>query len=468
MLGARYCCSALVAAGLAFTVHSASAHTLHVGTCHRAHVTYSTVQSAVDAATDGDTVSICPGTYAEQITVTKNVSLKGAVGLASPVIAVPAGGLVANTVMSDGTATAAQILFTLPSTPGRPIWATSGNVTGLVVDGANNNNASCSALEMVGIYYKGAGGIIRRNTVKNQITPGHENCQNGIGILVENSVGTDSVLIANNSVSNFDKNGIVMRLPGSVGQIVGNTVTGLGATTLLAQNGIQLRDHASANIVGNNVSGLVYSPDTFGSAGIILYNVSPAQYQSPPTIQRNVVDNTQFGIVLDGAGGVDGGNMLRIVSNTVSNSLWDGIEIESESEFTPAVNGDYVYVFNNKVSGTVEFEGIDSCGDNNTITKNTVSNSSNWAIHLDSLCEQANGDPSGYSNTVSGNRVDTACVGVLSGPANGENTITGNQFTNVTKVKVFGVDDYTCGPARPHHLSGKAKGKSAKRLAVSP
>jgi hypothetical protein len=148
--------------------------------------------------------------------------------------------------------------------------------------------------------------------------------------------------------------------------------------------------------------------------------------------------------------------------------VWDGIEIESDSDFTPAVNGDYVYVSNNKVSNTTEYEGIDSCGDNNTITKNTVSNSSNWGIHLDSLCQQANADPSGFSNTVSNNRIDTACVGILSGPAQGENAIGANQYTNVTRARVFGQDDYTCGAAHAPRHSGKAKGKSIKRLPVSP
>ena len=467
MLRASHCC-ALAAATFAFTIHSASAHTVHVGTCKSAQVTYSTVQSAVDAAADGDTVSICPGTYAEQIVITKNVSLKNAVDEAAPQIVAPAGGLVANTTMSDGTATAAQILVSSSTTPHGRFIAPSANVTGLVVDGANNNNTSCSALEMVGIYYQGAGGIIRRNTVKNQITPGHESCQNGIGILVENeSVGTGSVSINGNSVSNFDKNGIVLRRAGSVGDISNNTVTGIGPTSFLAQNGILIRDDASANITANNVSGFVYSPDTFGSAGIILYNLSAGQYQSPSRVQRNVVDNTQFGVILDGVSGTSG-NMVQVQSNTISNSVWDGIELQSDNGLTPAVNTDYAYVFKNTVSNTTEYEGIDSCGDNNTITKNTVTNSSNWGIHLDSLCTQANSDPSGFSNTVSGNTIDTACVGILSGPAEGQNTISGTHFTNVTKPKVFGQDDYTCGPAHARPRHDKTKGKSAKRLAVSP
>jgi hypothetical protein len=340
----------------------------------------------------------------------------------------------------------------------------TANVTGLIVDGANNLNVHCSSLEMVGIYYKGAVGLVRQNTVRNQITPGQESCQNGIGVPVENPFAAGPVDIQNNDVSNFDKNGILMRLPGSFGTIQANTVTGIGPTTLLAQNGILLRDSASANIIGNNVSGFVYTPDTFGSAGIILYNLRASLYQAPPVIQKNRVDNTQFGIVLDGANGARG-NPILINSNIVSNSLWDGIELESDN----GVNTDYINVTSNRVSNTTEYEGIDSCANHNTIARNTVTHSANWGIHLDSLCEQKNGEPSGYSNTVNGNTIKFACVGILSGPSAGANTIGTNTINHVANDIVYDSDDYTCSNAqrgKPQH--NKLGSKSHPRLAVLP
>ena len=38
---------------------------------------YSTIQSAVDAASPGSTIHVCPGTYAEQVTITKPVQIYG-------------------------------------------------------------------------------------------------------------------------------------------------------------------------------------------------------------------------------------------------------------------------------------------------------------------------------------------------------------------------------------------------------
>src|ERR1700743_455464 len=175
-----------------FATQSAGAHALHVGTCTAAKHTYATIQGAVDAAADGYSISICAGTYPERVLIAKAVALKNVVGMDAPQIVVPAGGLVQTTTLSSGMTTAAQILVA-PATPG------TANLTGLVVDAADNNNTNCN-LEMVGIYYKGAGGLVRRNTVQNQIGPaGHQNCQNGIGILVENAVvGTGAVTIENN------------------------------------------------------------------------------------------------------------------------------------------------------------------------------------------------------------------------------------------------------------------------------
>ena len=72
------------------------------------------------------------------------------------------------------------------------------------------------------------------------------------------------------SVSNFQKGGIVADA-GSVagetwtaggaltGSISANVVTGIGPTTLTAQNGIQVSRGASTAVTGNHVSGTAYT-----------------------------------------------------------------------------------------------------------------------------------------------------------------------------------------------------------------
>jgi parallel beta-helix repeat protein len=70
---------ALVFALTALIAAPASAKTLAVGQdpqCPRAQFT--SIQSAVDNARPGDTVNVCPGTYAEQVTVAKPLTLRAA------------------------------------------------------------------------------------------------------------------------------------------------------------------------------------------------------------------------------------------------------------------------------------------------------------------------------------------------------------------------------------------------------
>jgi hypothetical protein len=48
------------------------------GRCRYGHATYPLIQDAVDDAEPGDLILVCPGTYAETVTVTKKLTIKGA------------------------------------------------------------------------------------------------------------------------------------------------------------------------------------------------------------------------------------------------------------------------------------------------------------------------------------------------------------------------------------------------------
>src|ERR1700688_4536255 len=53
----------------------AEAATLTVGTCPGGG--FSTVQAAVNAAKSGDIVNVCPGSYPEQVSIDKTLTVKG-------------------------------------------------------------------------------------------------------------------------------------------------------------------------------------------------------------------------------------------------------------------------------------------------------------------------------------------------------------------------------------------------------
>jgi hypothetical protein len=140
---------------------------------------YNTISTAVSSVPAGSLIYICPGTYAEQVVITKKLSLEGVAGNGSggaaatgsnnPVIVSPAGGVVVNSSdlygYPSGQPTAAQILVQTPSNAlGTPIVVNIANIT---VDGSNNGLSGC-ATDLVGIYFQNASGTVNHVTTRYQ------------------------------------------------------------------------------------------------------------------------------------------------------------------------------------------------------------------------------------------------------------------------------------------------------------
>jgi len=422
-------------------------------TACKALPSYPTISLAVGSVPAGSLIYICPGTYAEQVVITKKLTLEGVAGNGSvgaaaagsnnPVIVSPAGGVAVNT--SDlynnpsGEPTAAQILVQTPSNAlATPIVVNIGNIT---VDGSNNGLNSCGT-DLVGIYYQNASGTLKNVTTRYQeLPPADFGCQDGLAIYVQSGYGTGgtaTVTIENSSVHDYDKNGITADGSGTVATITGNYVVGIGATPLIAQNGIQMSFGARGKIQNNTVTDDVYvnssdcviGTNCYSATGILLYD-SGGTSGSHVTISGNTVSNTQEAIV----------------------TVTDGAE-----------TADYNDVTSNKVTtnaaivvtaGTLLLDGIDLCSDHNTATSNTVFNSSGAGVHLDSLC---NGGASGANSIATNNMVNEACAGVLLGGSGG--TASGTVTYNVVETTASGD---TCPSGTSSKASGKAKPQPKRR-----
>ncbi len=423
---------------IALSGQAFSSSTVAVGTCTK-FVNYPTIQQAVTAVSAGGTVKVCPGTYPEQVTITKNLTLIG-VGPTASTVVVPAGGLLTNGVTDiTGYPTAAQIFVQNVS---------AVTISHMAVDGANDGLTDCS-IDAIGIYYQNAAGTITDNAVRNVLLPpGLQGCQDGLAINVESSSGHPVVNITNNSVRNYDKNGITVSGPGTGGPnatVSGNTVVGLGATTVIAQNGIQIGYGAGATVQNNYVTDAIYinpadcsatgTPEyCYGSSGILIY------LSDGTAVAGNTVESTQYGIVPAWA------NRTLITGNHVGGTpSFLGVD-------PPTVFGD----------------AIDDCGDGGQVTSNVIYGSSQDAIHLDDTCP-----PSTGSNIiVEKNTINEACAGILQGPLATGDTIplsgTGaNTFLNVNYT-VLGDSD-SCSPTlAPDGNTAKTSAPSARHLRPSP
>lgn len=417
---------------------SAWAANVVVGNC-KSLASYPTISQAVTSVPANSTIFICPGTYAEQVLINKNLTLTGvsslgtsgasAAGADNPVIVSPVNGVTAN--VSDLAPGADPIYYQIAVVSPVPATPIKVNLSFIAVDGSNNQISGCG-MDLVGIYYQNAGGTINQVVTRNQeLAPDLFGCQSGLAIFTESgygSGGTSVVTIENSSVHDYDKNGITVDGSGTMATVTGNYVVGIGATPLTAQNGIQMSDGAGGSIKNNTVTDDIYvNPEGgpyYGSSGILLYD-SGGTSGSPVTISGNTVSNTQLAIVTYG-----------------------------DSNGT----ADYNNVSGNKITGTQAAgiyldDGVDLCSNNNTATSNTVYNSSGSGIHIDSTCTESTGT-SGNNTSVTRNTVNEACAGVLLGSGSGSSQAV-NIFFNVVQTTQTGDSCPVGAPGAPSR--GKAR-----------
>lgn len=260
--------------------------TLNVG----AGETYATIQAAVDAASSGDTIAVDPGTYTEQVTIPDgldDLTLKSTHPLAAVIQAPDTLSGSKSIVEVDGAEDLTITGFTIsgPST---------GILAGIHVD-------------------NGGSATIRKNHITDIQDDPFSNRQAGLGVFVEDATAS----IDRNLIDNYQKAGIVVDAthgPASA-WITNNTVVGVGPTSVIGQNGIQVSNGASAFVSKNDVSGNVYSPQTFVASGILLFKPGSV------IVDRNSIEDNDVGILVQDATG------SIISQNKISDSTFDGIEL---------------------------------------------------------------------------------------------------------------------------------------------
>jgi hypothetical protein len=326
------------------------------------------IQDAVDAASPGDEIRVCKGIYVEQVAIRKPLKIDADNGA----ILIPSAMQANTTSLFDAAPIATALL----------VADTTGvSISGLNVDGVNSGISQC-APDLIGISFQNASGELDRTAVRNfKLAASLNGCQSGTGVFVQSgNGGVSKVEIDHCTIHDFQKNGITADEKGTVTIIRRNVVTGIGATTGAAQNGVQIGFGAAGSILDNVVTNNVWAPCT--------------AITTCTAVATNILVTQSDGVEVSG--------------NTA------GI-----SQVNIFVHGNNAEIERNETFATVVFDGIRAQGDQSRVRQNHVFNGAESGIFL-----------SGNSNVVTDNVITEAAIGVLKETGSSGNIIARNRFFN--------------------------------------
>ncbi|MCJ8210654.1 gliding motility-associated C-terminal domain-containing protein [Mucilaginibacter sp. RS28] len=294
---------------------------------------YGTIQSAINAAVDGDEVDVRAGTFTEQLTITQGITLKGA-GLSQTIIQSPsASGL----VQSGGNwkNLKAQDVFAVIGVKSPNAAVT---ISDLTVDGNNQGYLPDATYPDKNAYaFDGIASLNTTTTINNvkvtqvrelysdysgsTLPPGYlpadqpSGMNHNEGIFAESATGAGAhtLTITNSTVTKYQKTGILAWGPTLTVDIHDNTVQGYGQTLFSTGNGIQIASSDRTSLGG-------FNGDRTGTTGSVVNNqilgigiVIPTQ--GNPGYYYNAGLGGSTGILLYNAG-----NGIQIKNNTITGS----------------------------------------------------------------------------------------------------------------------------------------------------
>lgn len=266
---------------------------------------YPTIQSAVDAASAGDRIKILPGTYVEQVSIDKDLVIRGS-GAGSTVIRAPAS-LVAG---QDGANSIVEIHSGASVTMSR--LTVTGPGSGTCENGALENGILVLDESRLDLSFA--------RVTRIHDTPVSDCFRSGNAIITVFS----SANIRYTHVSDYQAAGIV--IVGGTATISHNVVTGPGASPVVATGGIELVAGAvgtvSDNVVSGNACGspdLGCGPDFFNE-----FQLAGITGGGPGTvISRNLLFGNQVGIYV--------GESAEIRRNLILHNDYFGIALQDGS-----------------------------------------------------------------------------------------------------------------------------------------
>jgi hypothetical protein len=363
---------ALVIASVFLQAHTALAKTLIVSkdiNCwpQVAGPLYPTIQSAINAMPTASTavnvVIVCPGVYPEQVVITKNITVQGALrdgmdpasengnaGMAR--IVVPAGGLVP-TPFGAGYIAAQVVAQNIADL----------NLTNLTIDGHGGGcptdpnsglpvRSAGLALSNVGVTGTSSDATITRNNIHSMIgfkadgSRCYTSIGQGEGIVAENSWFT----LDNNSIHDHDLSHV--HQIGGVSRIRSNSLArgfyGIYLTNVSLTYGT---NNTGSTVSSNDVDGFSAGIHLEASSNVLVQSNNIGNWGAGIWLSHGSADNdvlsnriadSWYGIDLGGAGDGVGGHTRNVVkSNTITRSVAAAV-LDSFSHGANSITGNII------------------------------------------------------------------------------------------------------------------------------
>ena len=319
--------------------------------------TFATIQAAVDAAVDGQTILIAAGTFTENVTINKAVTVLGANA-----------GVAGNG--ARGAASSVLGNFTVAS-------------SSVTIDGLDFNGGASA------IRGEAGANAYDNLTIVNNVVANTTDSAIRFGLGSGGGIGSDNWTISGNKIDAINGNALTgMVLFNVTGLTVANNVLNHDLATATGRRGINLDGVENAVISGNTINmGLVAPTDATTASAATPWAIQLSMSDRAVTnvdvtgnsiagastgivglsqrsmvnvdIENNIVSNVVSGIVLNGGGTAPVVSGVTMDADVIGNTI------------TAAVNAIFVRDLHDKAAnGPVMFEGLDMTG--NTINSGIV------------------------------------------------------------------------------------------------
>ncbi|MBN1922207.1 MAG: hypothetical protein JW892_13245 [Anaerolineae bacterium] len=391
---------------------------------------FKTIALGIEAVVPGGTVYVADGTYVEQVVIDgKNLTLVGE-SLAT-IIQAP------DSVPTCFTTSAAN-------KPIVCVMDATATIDTFTIDGAGKGNVNN---RFQGVAFRNAGGTLQNSAIIDVCDTPFSGVQHGVAIYAYNDdTASRTINVWDNTVTGFQKNAMALNANSTTPLVVDvqrNTVAGEGATTVTAQNGIQVWADLGSGVVADNVvSGIAYD-NTAASTKYAATSI--LNYYTDLDINGNTITGAHMGIYnIDGAGDITENtlNIEKIGVYAYGINATDPPEAVP-SPYEPVAEGTGVSPLGAGINAD-----LDVNVSNNTLVFTGTDNTSTYGIEADAgygvdniAIEVNNNSVSGFEYGIVFYQCESDCdTGVFTAASATDNGLDNNTVALYSNIPSFTVD----------------------------